>query len=35
MIRFGRYAKLLRFVSQAMEEGSVSGETPTTSTAPA
>jgi putative toxin-antitoxin system antitoxin component (TIGR02293 family) len=35
MIRFGRYAKLLRFVTQAMEEGSVSGEAPTTSTAPA
>jgi uncharacterized protein (DUF2384 family) len=29
MIRFGRYAKLLRFVTQAMEEGSVSGEAPT------
>lgn len=31
MIRFGRYAKLLRFVTQAMEEGSVSGERPQTS----
>jgi uncharacterized protein (DUF2384 family) len=25
MIRFGRYAKLLRFVTEAMEEGTVSG----------
>ena len=35
MIRFGRYTKLLRFVTHAMEEGSVSGAAPTTSTAPA
>jgi len=31
MLRFGRYAKLLRFVNQAMEEGSARGETPQTS----
>lgn len=35
MIRFGRYGKLLRFVTQAMEEGSVSGERPQTSVASA
>jgi uncharacterized protein (DUF2384 family) len=32
MIRFGRYAKLLRFVTQAMEEGSVNGQAPKEST---
>jgi uncharacterized protein (DUF2384 family) len=31
MLRFGRYAKLLRFVNQAMEEGGSSGEAPQTS----
>lgn len=35
MLRFGRYAKLLRFVTQAMEEGSASGERPQTSVATA
>jgi hypothetical protein len=34
MLRFGRYAKLLRFINQAMEEGSTSAETsPTTAAA--
>jgi Protein of unknown function (DUF2384) len=28
MLRFGRYAKLLRFITQAMEEGSARGEAP-------
>jgi hypothetical protein len=31
MLRFGRYAKLLRFVNQAMEEGSAGVEAPQTS----
>jgi len=35
MLRFGRYSKLLRFVTQAMEEGGVSGERPQTSVASA
>ena len=35
MLRFGRYAKLLRFVTQAMEEGNVSGRKAQTSVASA
>jgi hypothetical protein len=31
MLRFGRYAKLLRFINQAMEEGRSSAEAPQTS----
>jgi hypothetical protein len=33
MLRFGRYAKLLRFINQAMEEGRASAEAPQTSAA--
>jgi uncharacterized protein (DUF2384 family) len=33
MLRIGRYAKLLRFINQAMEEGSAGAEAPQTSAA--
>jgi hypothetical protein len=33
MLRFGRYAKLLRFINQAMEEGSAGAEASQTSAA--
>jgi antitoxin Xre/MbcA/ParS-like protein len=33
MLRFGRYAKLLRFINQAIEEGGAGAEAPQTSTA--
>jgi hypothetical protein len=33
MLRFGRYAKLLRFINQAMEEGRAGDEAPQTSAA--